>query len=506
MLKRVLVANRGEIALRIIRGCREQGVETIAVYSDADRFAPFARQADYTCHIGASPASESYLQSERIIDVARELGADGIHPGYGFLAENAGFAEAVQKAGLTWIGPPPAAIRAMGDKLEARRLMEAAGVPVTPGLHAEATDVAQVRKACEAMGFPVLIKAAAGGGGKGMRIVHVASELESSLARAQSEALSAFSDGRVYVEKYIERPRHIEIQVVADSHGHAMHLGERECSIQRRYQKVIEEAPSPAVDAALRAKMGQAAVRAALECNYQGVGTVEFLVDPSGAFYFLEMNTRLQVEHPVTEMVTGIDLVEAQLVIAAGSPLPFTQEDIKLSGHAFECRIYAEDPDSNFMPSVGKLVRYQEPGGPGVRVDSGVEAGDEVSLYYDPQLAKLITVGATREQARVRMLRALREYRIGGVKNNIALLRRVFEHPAFVAGDLSTHFFDDHDLLTPVPPAGVARIDTVIAAALFSARKKGAIKVRDGSNGNLATVSKWRDAGRRIVLRKGGRP
>jgi propionyl-CoA carboxylase alpha chain len=506
MLKRVLVANRGEIALRIVRGCREQGVETVAVFSDADRFAPFARKADYACHIGPSPAAESYLQAQRIIETALKHKADGIHPGYGFLAENADFAEAVQRAGLIWIGPPPSAIRAMGDKLAARRLMEQAGVPVTPGLRAQATDTAVVQKACEEMGYPVLIKAAAGGGGKGMRIVYKASELESSLARAKSEAESAFSDGRVYVEKYIERPRHIEIQVLADNHGHAVHLGERECSIQRRYQKVIEEAPSPAVDATLRARMGEAAVRAATECGYQGAGTVEFLVDPSGDFYFLEMNTRLQVEHPVTEMVTGVDLVEAQLIIAAGDPLPYSQADIKMSGHSFECRIYAEDPDFNFMPSVGRLVRYQEPGGPGVRVDSGVEAGDEVSLYYDPQLAKLITSGATREQARVRMLRALGEYRIGGVRNNVALLRRVFEHPAFIAGDLTTHFFEDHDMLTPGTLEGQKRIDTVIAAALFAARKKSSITVQDGSNGSLSAVSRWRDAGRRLVLRKGGRP
>lgn len=511
MIKRVLIANRGEIALRIIRGCREMGIETVAVYSEADRFAPFARQADFACPIGASPALESYLRGDFILETARNSGADAIHPGYGFLAENAGFAEAVERAGLVWIGPPPAAIRAMGDKLSARRLMQMAGVPVTPGLFAEAAEAAAVALACEEIGYPVLIKAAAGGGGKGMRIVASSSELASHLDRARSEAQKAFSDGRVYIEKYIERPRHVEIQIMADSHGTVVHLGERECSIQRRYQKVIEESPSPAVDENLRARMGEAAVRAARECGYVGAGTVEFLLDEKGSFYFLEMNTRLQVEHPVTEMVTGRDLVKLQLRVASGQPLGFTQGDVQLRGHAFECRIYAEDSDSNFMPSTGRLVRYHEPSGPGVRVDSGVEEGDEVSLYYDPQLAKLIAHGDTREESRSRMLGALGEYQIAGVKHNLPLLRRVFEHSEFAAGRLSTHFLADHKLLEPAAGTGSEDMASVLAAALYAARKIMAVKVENGKSQNgsgskpTRPASNWREAGRRAALRRGGR-
>ena len=509
MLKRVLIANRGEIALRVMRGCRDLGVESVAVYSEADRFAPFARHADFAFPVGASPALESYLRGDKIIAVAKEAGADAIHPGYGFLAENAGFAEQVEASGLVWIGPPPKAIRAMGDKLSARRLMQKAGVPMTPGLTVEADDLDSVQRMCDEIGYPVLIKAAAGGGGKGMRIVNAPSELASHLERARSEAQKAFSDSRVYVEKYIARPRHVEIQVMADRQGHAVHLGERECSIQRRYQKVIEESPSPAVNAELRARMGEAAVRAAQECGYVGAGTVEFLVDERGAFYFLEMNTRLQVEHPVTEMVTGRDLVKLQLQVASGLPLGFTQADVKLLGHAFECRIYAEDPESNFMPSVGRLIRYHEPSGPGVRVDSGVEEGDEVSLYYDPQLAKLITHGDSREEARVRMLRALGEYQIAGVKHNVQLLRRVFEHPEFAAGNLSTHFLADFGLLESGPAS--TDTDAILAAALFAARRIAAVKVGNGKNGEarpeprVRPGSGWRSAGRRAALRSGGK-
>jgi acetyl-CoA carboxylase, biotin carboxylase subunit len=511
MLKRVLIANRGEIALRIIRGCRELGIESVAVFSDADRFAPFARAADYAFPIGAPPALQSYLCGDRIIATAKSCGADGLHPGYGFLAENADFAAAVIAAGLVWIGPPPGAIRAMGDKLSARQLMQKAGVPVTPGLYAEAGDAESVAQLCETIGYPVLIKAAAGGGGKGMRIVSGPSELASHLERARSEALKSFSDARVYIEQYLERPRHVEIQVIADANGSAVHLGERECSIQRRYQKVIEESPSPAVNESLRQRMGEAAVRAALECGYVGAGTVEFLLDETGSFYFLEMNTRLQVEHPVTEMVTGRDLVALQLAVASGEPLGFSQADVSLRGHAFECRIYAEDPESNFMPSVGKLLRYREPAGPGVRVDSGVEEGDLVSLYYDPQLAKLITHGATRESARRRMLRALSEYQIAGVKHNIPLLERVFEHPEFVAGRLSTHFLSDFGLLQPAASGAGPHADAILAAAIYAARKILAVKVQDGNlpqaeapQAPRRPKSGWREAGRRAALRAGG--
>lgn len=513
MLKRVLVANRGEIALRIIRACKEAGLESVAVYSQADRFAAFARAADFAFPIGASPVGESYLCGERIIALALSCGADAIHPGYGFLAENADFAGAVTRAGLVWIGPPPQAIRAMGDKVAARQLMEKAGVPVTPGVHMEKLDLAKLKRACARLGYPVIIKAAAGGGGKGMRLVRGPEEWASHLERAQSEAEKAFSDGRVYIEKYLERPRHVEIQVVADRFGHVVHLGERECSIQRRYQKVVEESPSPAVSPELRSRMGEAAVRAARECGYVGAGTVEFLLDASGSFYFLEMNTRLQVEHPVTEMVTGFDLVAIQLSVADGKPLGFSQSDVSLTGHAFECRIYAEDPAADFMPSVGKLVRYHEPAGPGVRVDSGVESGDEVSLYYDPLLAKLATHGPTRESARARMLRALGEYQIAGVKHNLPLLRRVFEHPEFMAGHLSTHFLSDHGLLQPEAPPPTDQIHLLVASALFAARKIRAVKVQNGDTTSSharrpakAVPSGWREAGRRVALRSGGSP
>ena len=505
MLKRVLIANRGEIALRLIRGCRELGVESVAVYSQADRFAPFARHADRAYEIGPPPADQSYLLADRIIETARRAGADAIHPGYGFLAENARFAESVLDAGLIWIGPPPAAIRAMGDKLAARRLMAQAGVPIVAGIDFASVDVGAIAAACAKLGYPVLIKAAAGGGGKGMRIVGDPSELQSNLALAASEARKAFFDQRVYVEKYLARPRHVEIQVLADRHGNIVHLGERECSIQRRYQKVIEESPSPVVGPEMRARMGEAAVRAARECGYESAGTVEFLVDSGRKFYFLEMNTRLQVEHPVTELVTGIDLCAAQLKIAAGEVLPFRQEEIRLIGHAIECRIYAEDTRNNFLPSVGKLTHYVEPGGPGVRVDSGVEQGFEVAIYYDPQLAKLIVWGPDRETARGRAVRALGEYRISGVKHNIPALREILEHEAFVRGDLSTHFISEHGLPKAAAPAGEATSLAAMAAAIYVARQSRAISITNGDSKETRPASNWRTAGRRSLLRERGR-
>jgi len=506
MLKRVLIANRGEIALRIIRGCRELGVESVAVYSEADRFALHARRADYAFEIGPPPAAESYLLQQKIIDTALQAHADAIHPGYGFLAENAGFAQKVLDAGLVWIGPPPNAIRAMGDKVEARRIMSAAGVPLVRGIEFAEFDIDKIAAACAEIGFPVLIKAAAGGGGKGMRIVYEPSELESSLTQAASEAKKAFDDQRVYIEKYLEQPRHVEIQVLADKHGNVIHLGERECSIQRRYQKVIEESPSPVVDDTMRAAMGAAAVKAARECGYESAGTVEFLVDKNRDFYFLEMNTRLQVEHPVTEMVTGVDLLVAQLRIAAGEKLWLTQDDIHLRGHAFECRIYAEDADNNFLPSVGKLERYAEPTGPGVRVDSGVDQGFEVSIYYDPQLAKLITWGDDRETARRRMIRALDEYRISGVKHSIPALKQVIEHPEFVKGNLSTHFIKDHNLPRRHVGTEESQQLAAMAAAIFAARRARAINVQNGGGTNTripAKPSNWRRVGRKAALREG---
>jgi acetyl-CoA carboxylase biotin carboxylase subunit len=505
VLKRVLIANRGEIALRVVRACRDLGIESVAVYSQADRFAPFARRADFAFEIGPPPADQSYLVADRLIETARKAGADAVHPGYGFLAENAVFAEKVMAAGLVWIGPPPAAIRAMGDKLEARRIMAKAGVPIVAGIDFASVDVAAISAACAKIGYPVLIKAAAGGGGKGMRIVQQSSELESSLTQAASEAGKAFDDARVYVEKYLARPRHVEIQVLADRHGHIVHLGERECSIQRRYQKVIEESPSPVVDDSMRRAMGEAAVRAARECGYESAGTVEFLVDSERRFYFLEMNTRLQVEHPVTEMVTGIDLCAAQLQIAAGEPLPFTQDDIRLRGHAIECRIYAEDARNNFLPSVGKLTRYVEPAGPGVRVDSGVEEGFDVPIYYDPQLAKLVVWGPDRETARRRTLRALGEYRIAGVKHNIPVLREIIEHEEFARGNLSTHFIADHGLPGAVAPAEEALVEAAAAAAIYLARRNRAIAVANGKTSPGGGGTQWLAAGRRAAVREWAR-
>lgn len=503
MIKSVLIANRGEIALRIIRGCRELGIETIAVYSYADRFATFARAADRALPIGPSPSSESYLCMDKILEVASKTSAESIHPGYGFLAENADFADAVVDAGLIWIGPPASAIRSMGDKLEARRIMTAAKVPVVPGSEVVGVDADSLKSICESMGYPVLIKAAAGGGGKGMRIVRSPDELKANLERAQSEARKAFSDDRVYVEKYIDRPRHIEIQVLADQHGHVIHLGERECSIQRRYQKVIEESPSVAVTDELRSKMGESAVKAAISCKYEGVGTVEFLLGEDGEYYFLEMNTRLQVEHPVTEMVTGIDLVAAQLRVASDEPLAFTQDDVEMRGHAIECRVYAEDPENNFLPSAGLLTRLHEPAGPGVRVDSGVEEGGEVSLYYDPQLAKLIVWGQDREEARNRMVSALEEYRISGVKHNLRLLHNVMTHPEFIAGNLTTHFLTEHDLTKALERD---TLDAAIAAAIFVARKTESVRVDNGPGAVQAESHKWRDAGRDHAMQSGTRP
>jgi len=458
MFHRVLIANRGEIAIRVMRACREMGIETIAVYSEADAVAPHVAQADHAVCIGRPPSTESYLSIPRLIDAARSTGADAVHPGYGFLAENAGFARAVEDAGLIFIGPSADAIAAMGDKTLARRTVAAAGVPVVPaeddplGLgpshRSEAgvtsADRAALAAAATRLGYPLLIKAAAGGGGKGMRVVRDASELETSFQAAAREAQGAFGDNRLFLERYVERPRHIEVQVLADHHGNIVHLGERECSIQRRHQKLIEETPSPAVDATLRRRMTDAAVAAARSVGYRNAGTVEFLLAPDGAFYFLEMNTRLQVEHPITELVTGIDLVHAQLRIAADERLWLRQEDIVARGHAIECRICAEDPAQQFLPRPGRIVSLIEPHGPGIRVDSGIAAGYEVPLYYDPLLAKLSVWDETRDAARHRMIAALQDYVILGCTTGIPFLIDVLEHPAFAGGETHTHFIADH--------------------------------------------------------------
>jgi acetyl-CoA carboxylase biotin carboxylase subunit len=445
MFAKVLIANRGEIALRVIRTLREMGIRSVAIYSDADRAALHVRKADEAAHIGAAASSESYLNIDRILDAARRHGAEAIHPGYGFLSENARFAQACEDAGIVFIGPSAKSIALMGSKTEARRVAKEGGAPIVPGTESGVTSSAEAIAFARDAGFPVMLKAVAGGGGKGMRRVDRAEDLASAFDSASSEALRAFGDGRIYVEKLIENARHIEIQVLGDQHGAMVHLGERECSVQRRHQKVIEESPSALVCRVpgMRERMGEAAIRAARAAGYYNAGTVEFLADESGGFYFLEMNTRLQVEHPVTELVTGLDLVRLQLEIAAGGRLPFTQEDITVRGAALECRIYAEDPANNFFPSPGRIVRLSEPAGPGVRVDSGIYAGWTVPLDYDPMLAKLIVWAGTREQAIERMLRALGEYHVGGIRTNIALFRLILNDPAFRAGDLHTGYLDE---------------------------------------------------------------
>jgi acetyl-CoA carboxylase biotin carboxylase subunit len=439
-ITKILVANRGEIALRVMRSAREMGIKTVAVYSEVDRRAPHVLFADEAVCLGPAPSSESYLKGDKIIAFAKELQVDAIHPGYGFLSENAAFAAAVETAGITFIGPREHAIKVMGDKLSAKAAVEHFDVPLVPGSDGEVTDVEAAKKLANDIGFPVMIKASAGGGGKGMRIVHDVADFENQMQRAVSEATNSFGNGAVFVEKYVQNPRHIEIQVLADEHGNVVHLFERECSIQRRHQKVIEEAPSVVLTPELRTAMGEAAVNVAKACDYRGAGTVEFIFEPGGKFYFLEMNTRLQVEHPVTEQITGIDLVKAQIQIAQGEVLPFTQDDLKIQGHAIEVRVYAEDAAANFMPGTGTLREYRRPQGLGVRVDDGLEQGMEVSIYYDPMIAKLITFGADRSEAIARMKRAMSEYRISGVQTTIDFAQFVMDHEAFVSGDFDTHF------------------------------------------------------------------
>ena len=445
-IRKVLIANRGEIAVRIMRTCQERGIETVAVYSEPDRSAPHVRLADEAYPIGPAAATESYLVQEKILEVADRSGADAIHPGYGFLSENAAFAEACADAGVIFIGPPPEAIRAMGDKTAARTLMEEAGVPMAPGTTDAVADVDEGARVASEIGYPVLIKAAAGGGGKGMRIVHQPEAFQRAMEMAQSEASSAFGDGRVFIEKYIQEPRHIEFQILADRHGNTIHLFERECSIQRRHQKVIEEAPSSILTPEVRREMGEAAVAAAAACDYTNAGTVEFLVDADLNYYFMEMNTRLQVEHPVTEWITGVDLVAEQIKIAQGEELSFSTDDLSINGHAVESRVYAEDPGSNFLPDPGPLHRHAPPSGFGVRVDSGVEEGGEVLIHYDPMISKLTTWGPDRDTAIDRMVRALDEYEVAGVTTTIPFCRFAMQHKAFRTGEFSTHFVDDHFL------------------------------------------------------------
>lgn len=443
-MKKILVANRGEIALRVMRSARKMGIKTVAVYSEIDRNALHVRYADEAIYLGAAPSSESYLAMDKVIEAAQSTGADGIHPGYGFLSENAVFAKMVEDNGITFIGPRPHAIRIMGSKLAAKEAVKDYDIPMVPGIEEAITDVELAKEIATNIGFPILIKASAGGGGKGMRVVSNLEELPEQMERAISEAISAFGDGAVFIEKYVTSPRHIEIQVLADTYGNTVHLFERECSVQRRHQKVVEEAPSAVLTPELRAEMGEAAVKVAKACDYVGAGTVEFLLDDQHNFYFLEMNTRLQVEHPVTELITGIDLVEQQIKVARGEKLAFAQEDLTITGHALELRVYAEDPLDNFLPSVGTLSKYERPVGEGIRLDDGYEQGMEIPIYYDPMIAKLVTYGATREEAITLMKQAISDYKIEGIETTLPFGKFVCEHDAFVSGNFDTHFVKNY--------------------------------------------------------------
>jgi acetyl-CoA carboxylase biotin carboxylase subunit len=501
MFEKILIANRGEIAVRVIRACRDLDIWPVAVYSEADRSALHTRLAREAVLLGPPPAAESYLRIDRIIEAAKRTGAEAIHPGYGFLAENAEFAEACDSEGIRFIGPPARAIRDMGNKVVARRIMQEAGVPVTPGSDRFEGDAEEAAELAASIGYPVMIKAAAGGGGKGMRVVHRPAELASALAQARSEATSSFGDPSVYFERRVARPRHIEVQILFDAKGDGVHFGERECSIQRRHQKLIEECPSPVVDAETRARIGELALAAGRAVGYVGAGTVELLRDDDGSFYFMEMNTRLQVEHPVTEMVYGVDLVKAQIHVAAGEPLPMRQTDIVPRGHALECRIYAEDPDRGFLPSPGLIRSLRIPSGPGVRDDGGVYPGYEIPIHYDPLISKLVAHGADREEALRRMHRALDEYRLEGVRTTIPFHMKVMRHPAFGAGELTTDFIDEH--------AGELREGTddwletiaVVAASIHAHRNK-ARRSLEHSGGRIGRVSEWKRAGRARAMRR----
>lgn len=488
-ISKVLIANRGEIALRIMRSLREMGIATVAVFSEADRNAPFVQYADEARLIGPAPSSESYLKGESIIGVCKELNVDAIHPGYGFLSENAAFARAATQAGLIFIGPSPESIEVMGSKLKAKQTVSSYDIPLVPGTDQAVTDVPAALKSAEEIGFPILIKASAGGGGKGMRIVNQASEFTQQMERAVSEAESSFGDGAVFIEKYITKPRHIEIQILGDQQGNIVHLFERECSIQRRHQKVIEEAPSSILDTKLRAKMGQAAVDVARSCNYYGAGTVEFMLDEQQNFYFLEMNTRLQVEHPVTECITGLDLVKEQIRIAEGQALSIQQDELQIQGHAIEVRVYAEDPNNNFLPDIGTLTQYQRPQGPGVRVDDGFEQGMDIPIYYDPMISKLIVHAADRPTAIQRMIRAIDEYHINGVRTTLSFCKEVLQHEAFVSGNYSTKFIELYaeELFKGDTPEDVKIAAAIFSAALAHKKTNGASK----STSAATTSSAW---------------
>jgi acetyl-CoA carboxylase biotin carboxylase subunit len=489
-LKKILIANRGEIALRVMRSAREMGIKTVAVFSEADRNALHVRYADEAICIGAPPSSQSYLVIEKILEVAQQTGADGIHPGYGFLSENADFSDRVTAAGIIFIGPTGDSMRMMGSKLAAKAAARKRNVPLVPGTEDAITDVTEAKKLASEIGFPVLIKASAGGGGKGMRIVDEGSHFEEQLNRAISEAVSAFGDGSVFIERYVSSPRHIEIQILGDKHGNIVHLFERECSVQRRHQKVIEEAPSSVLTEKLREEMGRCAVEIAKACNYVGAGTVEFLVDEKKNFYFLEMNTRLQVEHPVTEMITGLDLVKEQIKIARGEKLSFSQKDLKINGHAIEARVYAEDPLNNFLPDIGRLQTYRIPQGPGVRVDDGFEEGMDIPIYYDPMLAKLIAYGKDRGEVIARMIRAIEEYEISGVSTTLPFCKFVMQHERFVSGNFDTHFVDKYfkpEMLVEENDEEM-EIAAMVAATLVASGKKRNVLTSEQN----ATTLKWK--------------
>jgi acetyl-CoA carboxylase biotin carboxylase subunit len=507
MFKKILIANRGEIAVRVIRACHEMGIAAVVVYSEVDRASLHVRKADEAFPIGAAAASESYLNIGKILDVARRSGAEAIHPGYGFLSENAKFAQACAHAGVKFIGPTAAAMSAMGSKTRARQAMEKAGVPLVPGTSRGVESLAEAEAVAARMGYPVMLKAAAGGGGKGMRLVHAPGQLKFALEAARSEAERSFGDGEVYVEKAIVNPRHIEMQVLADEHGNTVYLGERECSLQRRHQKVLEEAPSPIVDAGMRRSMGEVAVRVAQTAAYTNAGTVEFLVDEKKNFYFLEMNTRLQVEHPVTELVTGFDLVHLQIRIAEGERLPFKQDDVSFRGHAIECRIYAEDPDNNYFPSPGKITLLQEPAGPGIRIDSGIYEGWTVPVDYDPLLAKLIGYGTDRDHAIAQLTRALGECFVGGIETNIGLFRRILCNADFSAARLDTGFLERMLNRTEDKTADPSAAEAAaIAAGIFAALGPIAKSSKNGAAGGGSkgaperAASNWKDACRREAL------
>lgn len=473
-MKKILVANRGEIALRIMKTAKKMGISTVAIFTEADRNAPHVKFANEAVLIGENPSSKSYLLGDKIIEIAKKLGVDGIHPGYGFLSENAGFAEKVEENGLIFIGPKSKAIRMMGDKLAAKEAVKAYKIPMVPGIDKAISDVDKAKEIAKEIGFPILIKAAGGGGGKGMRIVEGEKDLAPQMERATSEALSSFGDGSVFIEKYIASPRHIEIQVLADSHGNMAHLFERECSIQRRYQKVVEEAPSTVLTPELRAKMGEAALNVARSCDYLGAGTVEFLVDDQLNFYFLEMNTRLQVEHPVTELITGLDLVELQIMIARGEKIPFSQNDLKINGHAIELRVYAEDSLNNFMPNIGKLTRYKRPKGENIRLDDGYDENMEIPIFYDPMISKLITYGKTRIEAIELMIKAIENYKISGVKTTLPFGKFVMNQESFRSGNFNTHFVKDFysAQLLEKELKNEAKIAAILALKLYTEEQK----------------------------------